>query len=79
MPALHIRNVDDAVVEELKHRAAEHHRSLEGELREILQQVAFPKLKRGKKSGGRKLRLKHASVGSSSAYGRDEIYAGEEG
>lgn len=31
-----IRNLDDAIVEELKKRARTHHRSLEAELRQIL-------------------------------------------
>ncbi len=35
-----VRNLDDAVVEELKQQAKEHNRSLEAELREVLSNVA---------------------------------------
>ena len=35
-----IRGLDDAVVERLRRRAESHHRSLEAELREILEQVS---------------------------------------
>jgi plasmid stability protein len=35
-----IRELDDAVIERLKQRAQSHHRSLEAELREILETVS---------------------------------------
>jgi plasmid stability protein len=35
-----VRGLDDAVIERLRQRAESHHRSLEGELREILEQVS---------------------------------------
>ncbi len=35
-----IRELDDAVIERLKSRAQSHHRSLEAELREILENVS---------------------------------------
>ncbi len=35
-----VRGLDDSVIERLKQRAERHHRSLEGELREILEQVS---------------------------------------
>ncbi|MBI3181666.1 MAG: DNA-binding protein [Myxococcales bacterium] len=76
MPALHIRNVDDAVIEALKRRAEAHHRSLEGELRAVLERLAF-----GTRTVKRKtlrLRLKTVAVGSTSKFGREEIY-GDEG
>ncbi len=74
MPALHIRNVDDAVVTALKRRAAAHNRSLEGELREVLEQIAFPRRSLQKRSPGGKLPLKTVNVGAKTNYGRDEIY-----
>lgn len=40
MSALAIREIDDHVVEALKQRAANHHRSLAGEIRAILTDVA---------------------------------------
>lgn len=40
MKSLHIRNVDDPVLERLRRRAQMHHRSLQGELRAILEEAA---------------------------------------
>ncbi|MEZ5332557.1 MAG: hypothetical protein R2991_11005 [Thermoanaerobaculia bacterium] len=40
MKAVHVRNVPTAVVEALKRRASRHERSLEGELRHLLREVA---------------------------------------
>jgi plasmid stability protein len=77
MPAVHIRNVDDAVIEALKRRAAANHRSLEGELRQVLHEAAFPR--RSSTRGGRlKLRLKKVDVGAKTSYRREEIYRPDE-
>ena len=35
-----VRGLDDTVIERLKQRAERHHRSLEAELREVLEQVS---------------------------------------
>lgn len=43
MGVLTIRNVDDAVIVALKKRARANHRSLEGELRYLLERHALPK------------------------------------
>ena len=43
MGVLTIRNVDDAVIVALKKRARANHRSLEGELRYLLERHAIPK------------------------------------
>jgi len=40
MPGIHIRDVPEGTVEALKRRAARHERSLQGELRQILSEVA---------------------------------------
>ena len=40
MKSLHIRNVPEVTIERLKRRAARHHRSLQGELRELLGRAA---------------------------------------
>ncbi len=40
MAQLVVRNIEDAVKERLKHRAARHGRSLEAEVREILREAA---------------------------------------
>lgn len=76
MAALHIRNVDDAVVEALKRRAAANHRSLEGELRLVVEEAAFGPSR--KRPARRKLELHTVSVGSKSKYSRDEIYGEDE-
>ncbi|HET7294705.1 MAG TPA: plasmid stabilization protein [Vicinamibacteria bacterium] len=75
MPAVSIRNLDDAVIEALKRRASANNRSLEGELREILQQAAELATSSGRR---RRLRLNTVTVGSSSAHGRREIYGDDE-
>ena len=73
-----MRNLDDAVIDALKQRAAAHNRSLEGELRQILTEAAFSATSpRGGKK--RKLRLKTVTVGADTAYRREEIYGSDEG
>lgn len=76
MSALHVRNVDDAVIDALKRRAASNHRSLEGELREVLQQAAFGELEKAHRR--RRLKLTTVAVGQKSRFGRDEIYGDKE-
>ena len=73
MPSIHIRNVDDAIVARLKERARAHHRSLQGELREILKEAALGPLA-GAGPVRRRLELKTVRVGSRSAFGREDIY-----
>jgi plasmid stability protein len=75
MPAVHIRNLDDSVITRLKHRAAANHRSLEGELREVLVRAADSDDENAKP---RRLVLKTVSVPTSSRYDRDEIYRDDE-
>jgi antitoxin FitA len=41
---LSVKNVPDALAERLRKRAAEHHRSLQGELLAILEEAAQPSL-----------------------------------
>jgi plasmid stability protein len=74
MPAVSIRHLDDAVIDALKRRAAAHHRSLEGELREILAEAAGA-TPRGRQ---RRLRLNTVEVGRPGSFGRGEIYGGDE-
>jgi len=72
VPALHIRNVDDAVIKELKARAARNHRSLEGEVRSILEAaVATPSVDAKPR---RRLRLRTVSIDTPVVYSRDVIY-----
>jgi plasmid stability protein len=74
MPALHIRNVDDAIIDALKRRAAANNRSLEAELREILYRVAFGSEREDSDRGRPRLRIKTVAIPSDAKYGRGEIY-----
>lgn len=76
MPALHIRQLDDAVVEALKQRAARNNRSLEGELREILRAASDEEGRR--RTRRRKLKIRTVAVGGPRTFGRDEIYDDQE-
>ncbi|MCB1058349.1 MAG: Arc family DNA-binding protein [Acidobacteria bacterium] len=75
MPAVHIRDVPKEVLESLKQRAARHHRSLQGELRLLLESAAaeeaaskrFPPLV-----------LEMSAVDTASSWSREDIY-GDEG
>ncbi|MBI2218831.1 MAG: hypothetical protein HYU51_16215 [Candidatus Rokubacteria bacterium] len=73
MPALHIRNVDDAVIAALKARAARHHRSLQGEVRSLLEAAAGAGGSRSS-TGRVRLRLRTVRVGRAVSYSRDVIY-----
>jgi plasmid stability protein len=73
MPALHVRNVDDAVVEALKKRARRNNRSLQGELHEILERAAREPGSRAPGSRPR-VTIKTVDVPGDSTYGREEIY-----
>jgi antitoxin FitA len=70
MAAIHVRDLDDAVLAALKARAKKHHRSLQGEVKLILEQAASSEASPGR----RKLALVTVRVGSKSSYSRDEIY-----
>jgi len=73
MPAIHIRDVDDAVISALKERAARHHRSLQGEVRTILE-AAVQLESRGGRRARRQLQIRTVRVGSRVSYSRDTIY-----
>lgn len=77
MPAIHIRDVDDAVIDAIKARAARNHRSLQGEVRAILEEVARTA---PRSSGARKpiLRIKTVRVGAPVKYSREVIYEDDE-
>lgn len=77
MPALHVRDVDDAVLEALKARAVRNHRSLQGEVRAILEETALGGA-RSSRTGARRLRIKTVRVGAPVRYSRDVIYADED-
>jgi plasmid stability protein len=73
MAAIHVRDVDDAVLEVLKARAARNHRSLQGEIRAILEETAGATDSPGR-GRGRRLRIKTVRVGAPVKYSRDVIY-----
>jgi plasmid stability protein len=72
MAALHVRNLDDAVIDALKKRAASKRRSLQGEVKTILEEAAFGSRKSRDKPT--LLRLNKVRVGSPSKYSREDIY-----
>jgi plasmid stability protein len=76
MAALHIRDLDDSVVSRLKERAARHNRSLQREVKTILEKAVAPPT--GRRAGRTKLKLHTVHIASGATYSRDEIY-GDEG
>ena len=73
MPALHVRNLDDAVIGDLKARAARNRRSLQGEVKSILE-ASVRRKPRSAPGGGRRLQLRTVRVGRRISYSRDVIY-----
>lgn len=75
MPALHIRDVPDDTVSALKRRAALHGRSVQAELREILERAAAEsvpaKLPRG-------ISLLTVATGRTGAFDRAGFYGDDE-
>ena len=71
MKSLHIRNVDEFVLERLRIRAQMHHRSLQGELRAILEQAA--KLAPDRPAGDT-LDLVKVSISRPGSWSREAIY-----
>jgi len=73
MPALHVRDVDDAVIAALKARARRNQRSLQGEVRSILEKAV-----EGIGAGGQKtrhrLKLRTVRVGRPASFSRTIIY-----
>jgi plasmid stability protein len=77
MPAIHVRDVDDAVIAELKERARRNKRSLQGEVRSILESAVKRPAGRGRKTP-RRLDLRTVAVGRPASYSRDVIYRDDE-
>ncbi len=75
MPGIHVRNVPPETLEALKLRAAAHYRSLQGEIRTILDRAAKAAPPR---EGYPPIRLHQVEVGGSRSWSREEIY-GDEG
>jgi len=78
MPSILLREIDDATIALLKERARRKNRSLQGELKTILEEAVAPKRTR---LGGRRTRplaIHIVNVPTRATYSRDEIY-GDEG
>lgn len=75
MPALHIRDVPEETVAAIKRRAARHGRSVQQELREVLEAVAAQPV-----SGGRPRPLKLTTVetGRTEPFDRADFYGDDE-
>jgi len=74
MKSIHVRDVSEETIEGLKQLARMHHRSLQGELKHLLDySAAF-----AKKPSTPALKLNHVSVGGKQDWSREEIY-GDEG
>jgi plasmid stability protein len=73
MAAIHVREVDDAVIEALKSRAARNQRSLQGEIRHILEKAAVSEASDKSRPGRQKLRLRKVAIGGP-VYTRETIY-----
>lgn len=73
MAAIHVREVDDAVVDALKARARRNQRSLQGEVRHILESAAAEEDGRPAGQRKRKLRILTVAVGGP-VYSRETIY-----
>jgi plasmid stability protein len=73
MPAIHVRDLDDAIIAALKARAAKNRRSLQGEAKSILEAAALQHENRRAGPPG-KLRLRTVKVGGKSSFSRKEIY-----
>lgn len=73
MAAIHVREVDDAVIAALKARAARNPRSLQEEIRHILEKAASSEVTEKSRPGRRKLRIRTVAIGGA-AYSRETIY-----
>lgn len=74
MPAVHVRNVPPEVLTALKRRARRHHRSLEGELRELLSAA----VREEPAEPVTPLELKLSAASPATSWSREEIY-GDDG
>jgi len=70
MKSIHIRDIDPKVLEALKRLASRNHRSLQGELRAILEREA----RLAGEQSTQPLKLHTVSTGRSERWSRDEIY-----
>jgi plasmid stability protein len=71
MPGLNIRDLPVETLRALKRRARAHHRSVQGELRAIIEEAA---LAAPPEQGHPPIRLRQVSVGGDRPWTREEIY-----
>jgi plasmid stability protein len=74
MASLLIRNLDDAAVARLKERARQHNRSLQGEVKTILEAEARTAGQRSGKPGRRQLNIHTVNIPTRATWSRGEIY-----
>lgn len=74
MTAIHIRNVAPDTLQALKRLASSNHRSLQGELRAILERAARMA---PSEQGPRSLDLVTVKTGQATGWRRDEIYGAD--
>jgi plasmid stability protein len=74
MASLLIRNLDDAAVARLKERARRHNRSLQGEVKSILESEARTAEKRPGQRGRRELKIHTVNIPTRTTWSRGEIY-----
>ncbi len=77
MSAIHIRDLDDALLAALKARAAANHRSLTGEVKAILSAATSserPPMLGPTPPQRRRLELQTVQVGGTATFSREELY-----
>jgi plasmid stability protein len=74
MASLLIRNLDDAAVERLKARARRHNRSLQGEVKSILESEARTAGQVPGRPGRRELKIHTVNIPTRATWSRGEIY-----
>jgi hypothetical protein len=73
MKSLHIRDISEETLERLKKRAGMHHRSLQGEIHQLLEEAARIPLP----GDAIEFQLNTVGVGGVGSWNREEIYADE--
>lgn len=73
MKSLHIRDVDEVTLERLRRLAALHHRSLQGEVRALLEEAAR---RAPVDEDEEALPITTVSVGTDGSFRREDIYDG---
>lgn len=73
MKSLHIRDIDETTLDCLRRLAAMHHRSLQGEVRALLEDAAR---RAPGEADEASLPLSTVSVGTEGGFRREEIYDG---